>query len=108
MPCIRTGAHIYIEPYQEWAISDAFEIEPLLSQARWMELHRLWGSPPLPGLYYFRISHRSREPLRDTHHFTIHDYDNWFDKDGKESLLVTNNCSYHGYNGMEIKDGISE
>ncbi len=82
MTCIKTGAVIFIEPYQEFAYCDAFEIN---------------------NIAYFRIVERirlgqSKDILLDIN-YVIYDYQNWFDKDSKTtSTLITNNYIYVGYN----------
>lgn len=80
MACIKTGCLAYIEPYDEWAYGDAFELD---------------------GVYYFRLVQRFFEhPKNVPLHFTIHGYDNWFDKDTKMSTLISSVVTNHGYEGI--------
>ena len=79
MTCTKTGCHIYIEPYQEWAYGDAFE---------------------LGSVAYFRIVQRSFTPLDRVQHYTVVDYDSWFDKDGTVSTLISDAFVSHGYEGI--------
>lgn len=82
MTCIKTGAHIYLAPYDEYLYGDAFEVN---------------------GVYYFRICERSLKPLLPVLHFIVNDYANWFDKDtARDSTLVATHCHNHGYEGVPI------
>lgn len=83
MTCIKTGCHVFIEPYGEYAYGDAYEVA---------------------AVRYFRLVQRSRKPLAPTLHFTIHSFHDWFDKDCAEhiSTLITTQSRNHGYHGILI------
>lgn len=73
MPCIKTGAQIYLENYGEFCWCDAFE---------------------LGDVAYFRIVQRSREPLSQAIGevwYVVNDFDNWYDKEDPLSTLISNN-----------------
>lgn len=73
MSCTKTGAQIYIEPYCEFAWCDAFETN---------------------GVAYFRIVQRSRKPLDHglgQIYYSVHDYDQWFNKTNGTSTMIANN-----------------
>lgn len=88
MPCTKTGFHGYLEPYDEYVYGDAFEIL---------------------GVAYFRICQRSREPLFSKLHYTIHNWETFFDEDAiKKGGNATMICAplswtFYGYGGKEIK-----
>jgi hypothetical protein len=85
MQCIKTGSHIYLAQYAEFAYGDAYE------------------GPN--GLHVFRIVQRSFEPLRDVRHFTVYQISEWFDKDsGQTSTLIAFDVANHGYEGMQEKN----
>lgn len=94
MPCVKTGCHIWIEPYQEFAYGDAFEIEPILP-----EDHMLWHKIPreerdkVKNTAYFNLVHAGREPINgfDHVHYIVHNYDNWFGMHTQRQFLITNN-----------------
>ena len=81
MSCTKTGCHVLIDPYGEYAHGDAFE---------------------LGDIAYFRIVRRSRKPMKDVIHYTIRDYDAWFDKNGDVSTLITDDWISHGYDGVKL------
>lgn len=88
MSCTKTGFIGYITCYQEWVYGDAFE---------------------LSGVAYFRIVQRSRERLGPIRHYTISDFDAWFDKEktsgDRPSTLVTSTFLNHGYDGVTEPNG---
>lgn len=102
MTCVKTGCHIYLEPYGEYAYGDAFEIEPILP-----EDHKLWykigkeDALKIKNTAYFNLVARSREPINgmDHIHYVVHDWDNWFNQGLgasptetlRASILITNN-----------------
>lgn len=117
MSCIKIGFHGYVEPYDEYVIGDAFALDcelkelgkssSLLRTASQLELalrHANIGTEPV---YCFRIVMRSKKPLWDKLHFTIHGYDNWWDKGGPStwderinSTMFTTKVTNHGYEGI--------
>lgn len=113
MSCTRTGAHIWLEPYGEWLYGDAFEIMPRpVSKTTGEEptLKELVVSPFLfVPVAYFMVVARSFLPINGlaVKHYTVRDYDNWFNKGDVEqallgSMLITNNFVNHGYYGEKI------
>lgn len=94
MTCTRTGAHIYLWQYGEFAYCDAFEVK-----GNWDDTK---GSGDVA---YFRIVQTSHQPLRPLVHYIVHDVDNWF-KDFPTSTLITkaDGFSNLGYDGRPIKE----
>src|SRR5262245_12940789 len=95
MPCIKTGCHIWIQPYREYAYGDAFEIEPILPEHSdiWRNLKQQGLIEKIKEIAYFRLVGRGFEPLNGVNevHYVVHDYDNWLDKDSRLSTVITNN-----------------
>lgn len=86
MACVKTGAHIYLEPYGEYAYGDAFEVDQIA---------------------YFRIVETRRSPIRPKLHYTVQFFENWFDQhSGGVSTLITKSETFinHGYDGKEISN----
>jgi len=84
MQCIKTGAHIYIAQYGEFAICDVFELQ---------------------GVNLFRIAGTSREPMRDVIHFNVVDVAQWFDReatDGRDSTMISACAANFGYDGKAV------
>lgn len=87
MSCVKTGCHVFLEPYRMWALGDAFE---------------------LYGVTYFRFSVLSYNRIRDVKHFTVHDWEHWFDEDKTTTDgISTMICSpfaviNHGHEGVAI------
>lgn len=81
MPCTKTGCHIFIEPYGEYAYGDAFELNDVA---------------------YFRLVQRSQEPLFPRLHFTVWNYDSWFDADSPMSTMVSADYANLGYEGKPL------
>jgi|DEB0MinimDraft_12_1074336.scaffolds.fasta_scaffold07182_6 hypothetical protein len=87
MKCTKTGCHIFISDYDEWAYGDAFE-----------------GN----GLALFRLVVTDRKPLRDVVHYTVFTCDVWFERDNPEqptSTLISANFINHGYKGIPYTKG---
>jgi hypothetical protein len=86
MPCTKTGCHILIEPYNEYAYGDAFELD---------------------GVAYFRLVQRSHSAIFSVLHYTVKHFDVWFDTDKTSqqqcSTLVTDDFENHGYDGIAIE-----
>jgi len=94
MECIKTGCHVYLPHYNEWAYGDAFELE-------------LSGGPgELVYVYVFRLCARELKPLRPVKHFTIHNIQHWFDEDRTSqiinSTLIATSVTDHGYEGVPL------
>lgn len=82
MTCLKTGCHIYLEQYHEYAYGDAF----------------VYGA----GVYLFRLVTVDREPVAPTLHFTVYEIADWFDKGRSNSTLIAVNTRNHGYEGIKI------
>jgi len=87
MQCIKTGAHIYIAQYGEFAICDVFELN---------------------GVSLFRIAGTSREPMRDVIHFNVVDVAQWFDRNdtghfGRSSTMISACAANFGYDGKAVQ-----
>ena len=85
MQCIKTGAHIYIAQYGEFAICDVLELK---------------------GVNLFRIAGTSREPMRDVIHFNVVDVAQWFDReatDGRGSTMTSACAENFGYDGKAVQ-----
>lgn len=94
MECIKTGCHIWLEEYREWAYGDAFELA-------------IDGGPGnLSYVYFFHLCARSHTPIRPVKHFTVGTIDHWFDdsrtSDDHNSTLVSRFVINHGYEGVPI------
>lgn len=91
MTCIKTGCHVWLEPHQQWAYGDAFEMF---------------------GVHFFRLCekrfHRDGGPILPTKHFTVTDWALWFDEDktsqDHNSVMVCDPFSVtnHGYDGVPL------
>lgn len=87
MSCQRTGFNAYIEPLDMWAYGDAYE---------------------LYGVTYFRICEVRRHPPRDRKHYTVRDWQHWFDERKtsyeQNSTMICSpfDCTYHGYEGVPL------
>ena len=85
MTCTKTGCHIKIAEYNEFAYGDAFEVN---------------------GVAIFRIVDRSHSgPMLSAIHYTVHRVDEWFDKDNptaNNSTLITGSFENHGYEGKAV------
>lgn len=92
MTCTKTGAHIFIEQYDEYAYCDAFEIETGD------------GTPFHAPICYFRIVEVSRLALRSQLHYTVVNVVDWFDRDALHyaQTLISDNCINHGYEGKPL------
>ncbi len=81
MTCTKTGAHIYLEPYNLYAHCDAFEIDE--------------------NIAYFRIVEVSYTPLGSSLHYKVIEIENWF-KDKPVQTLISNKWINHGYDGIHL------
>jgi hypothetical protein len=91
MTCIRTGCLAYVAPYGEWVYGDAYEVD---------------------GALIIRCAGHDRDPsgFGSRRHFTVHDFEHWFDKDSTAiSTLVAPERAYtsHGYEGEPIGESAS-
>ena len=84
MTCVKTGCHIYLAEYNQYAYGDAHEYN---------------------GVYVFRlVGGPSFDPLATRLHFTVIESKEWFDKyttDGNSTLISTS-VQPHGYEGVPI------
>jgi hypothetical protein len=85
MTCVKTGCHIYLAEYREWAYGDAFEVDDVA---------------------IFHIVERGFEPLREVKHFTIHRLTHTFGPRNPtmdNTGILISGMGYwetHGYNGV--------
>lgn len=97
MTCLKTGCHVWVEPYGEYAWGDAFRLEATLPDDKtiWRELHNYKLTERIQDLFYFRISGTSFDPINglDHIHGVIHSYDNWF-KDKPYGTLISNHVTW--------------
>lgn len=85
MTCEKTGCHIFIMPYQEYAYGDAH-------------------TDTYGEVYVFRLVARSFTPLQDVLHYKVMDFDEWWDKDKEVSTLLVPNIRVVnlGYEGKPL------
>lgn len=57
------------------------------------------------GIAYFHLTNasRARAPIEPELHYTIHDFDNWFDRDQTYSTMISTDFTNHGYEGKPLK-----
>jgi hypothetical protein len=94
MSCIKTGCHIHIEPYGEFAYGDAYRLGDTL---------------------VFRLVKVSRTQIRDELiHAIVKDVDVWFDKGAMEkdpsvnSTLISRSATLFGYEGLPFEEATAE
>lgn len=80
MTCIKTGAHAYLEEYNEWVYGD---------------MHRCGQS------FVFRVAQTEFTPIYTHKHFTIHSIDQWW-KDKPYGTIIACSATNHGYEGVPI------
>ena len=90
MTCIKTGAHIFNEPHNLYLYGDAH-------------------MDSFEEVYIFRVCAISLTPLQSTLHFTVHNYDYFFDEEvaekrkGNATMICPNIAvDNHGYEGKKI------
>lgn len=90
MQCIKTGCHVYVDPYGEYVYGDAYDAN---------------------GVLVLRIAGRTHEPgaFGPNIHFTVHNADHWFDEREKNMqarnstmLVMPHQFVNHGYEGVPI------
>ena len=86
MRCIHTGAHVLLASHDEWLYGDVF----LTTR----------------GDLLMRVCDRRQEPIIKVKHFTIMNYDIWFDETKTSgefnSTLIAEGYITHGYKGIQI------
>lgn len=126
MTCTRTGCHIWVEPYREFMYGDAFEVRPFRTRdeniinaldLRIKHSTAVLAGPRLPdyitNIAYFKLVAWSHRPINNLSviHYTIHDFEEIISTVGEAverdyqslpALLITNNFTNHGYNGVSI------
>lgn len=119
MSCTKTGCHVWIEPYNEWAYGDAFEVGPYKTrdQSTIDMLNRMVNREPhlntfVTNIAYFKIVHHSFVPINGlaVKHYTIHDYEEFIGGGSIEAgasywppaIMITNNFTNHGSQGIPI------
>lgn len=96
--CIKTGCHILLVEYDEYAYGDAFQMV-------------VDGGPGnLSFVYFFRLCERSHKPIRDVLHFTVHEITHWFDDEhtgqAQNSTLIAESVTNLGYDGEPLEHGV--
>lgn len=123
MSCTKTGCHIWIEPWHEWAYGDAFEIGPFKTNDRHIidQINRFLNKPRegwenglgqyVTNIAYFKIVRRSFTPINGyrVKHYTVHtfeDFGGFSDEVEKDYwppvMLISNNFTNHGSQGVPI------
>lgn len=81
MTCIKTGAHVYLEQYNEWAYGDV----------------HLFGTAHILRVAQIEIA----QPIYSHKHFTFHDVSvKWNDK--PYGTIVSLSATNHGYEGVPV------
>lgn len=119
MTCIKTGCHIFIEQYDEYAYGDAFEVGPFKTRDpetinranRFLNMHPEFGDL-VSNVAYFKIVRRSFKPINGltVKHYTVHDFEEIIGSHGGEIekdfwppvVLITNNFTYHDHRGTGL------
>lgn len=88
MTCLRTGCHVWIEPYREFAYGDAFALERILESApkdTWVKAKHAGIMEHIRPVYLFRLVARDFAPIngRTDVDFIVHEFGHWFGKDGQ-------------------------
>ena len=80
MTCIKTGAHVFLEEYGEWAYGDVHLVN---------------------GVHILRVAQVEFSPIYLDKHFTFHAITNWW-KDKPYGTIIASFATNHGYNGVLI------
>lgn len=88
MSCIKTGCYLFLEPYNLWAYGDAH-------------------MDTFEEVYIFRICQIETRPIGPKLHFTVRDWDYFFDGElvpKKNATMICPNIKVtnHGYDGVEV------
>lgn len=88
MTCIHTGAHIYVHSHGVYARCDAHQ----------------FGKT-----YVFRIVEADFHPMETVIHFTVKDFDEWFDRGLSDSrrgvsTMIARDVEEHGYEGWPLEN----
>lgn len=120
MTCTKTGAHVYIVPYNEFVWCDIHmygnmhvtdeEYKEVMNALRSLEENEGIRTKIFLPIMSLRICHRSRAPINNCSvlHAIVNDYGDWFDKDTNSSTLITNNYRYLGYHGKKTSEEIDK
>lgn len=87
MSCVKTGFHAFLEPHGAFLYGDAFR---------------------MCGAYVFRICDISYEPNVNVKHYTIRNWDAWFDENKTSTttnstmIASTDYVTDHGYDGIDV------
>jgi hypothetical protein len=93
MQCIKTGCHVWLDEYDEWAYGDAFQSDEVMGSS----------------VFVFRIVSMSFNPIAPKKHFTILKIDHLF-RDGTSSktlicphtTTISETVINHGYDGIPV------
>lgn len=89
MTCVKTGFYAYLEPHGMWLYGDAH-------QDRYEEV------------YIFRICQKEHTPIGPKKHYTINNFDYWFDEEhtsqkrNSTMLCAVIDVIDHGYEGISV------
>lgn len=90
MTCIKTGAHVYLEQYNEWAYGDMHEFEHVDRE----------GCSCI-SVYILRVAQREFQPIIPVKHFTFLTIEgDWQDKPYGTILSLA--AINHGYEGVPV------
>lgn len=94
LDCIKTGCHVFLSEYGEYAYGDAFRI-----------------ANDGGYTYVFRLCERSHKPIRtDTLHFIVHRVAHWFDDERTSqsinSTMIAEDVTDNGYHGIPLDHSI--
>lgn len=89
MQCIKTGAHIYITQYGEYAVCDVHQTAK--------------------GTWVLRIAGTSRSPMRDRLNGHVFEVEGWFDRNNERyasSTLLADNIHDFSYVGEPLVQSV--
>lgn len=88
MACVKTGCHIYLIPYGEFAYGDAHEVD---------------------GVFFFRLVEVQSIPTGPVIHYEVNGFDSWWDKSDNmghcPSTLIAKGSDVlsYGYEGRPVE-----
>lgn len=113
MTCVKTGVHVYIDEYGEYAYGDAFLYSPWHNGFdKQLVLRRLSINERslINDTLLIRASCRSLKPINSMTvvHFRIRTVSEWFGRHNEimhkhPSTIISNNYENFGYEGIEIE-----
>lgn len=94
MSCIKTGCHVYIEPYGEFAYGDAYQFGDTF--------------------VFLLVQVNRAQILGERVHAIVSHVDQWFDKGAMEkhpyanSTLISRSAELFGYEGLPFEEAAPE